>query len=133
MDTALVERALSNLLSNAIRYATPNSEIEMVAEINNSEATVQVENFGEQIPPERQSQIFDRFYRSDASRSDAHLHHGLGLSIVAAIARMHGGRTFVQSTSQKTVIGLTLRIPAREVDHPENSVSRTLAYNIKKE
>jgi two-component system heavy metal sensor histidine kinase CusS len=124
---------LSNLLSNAIRYATPKSEIQMVAEINSSEATVQVENFGEQIPPERQSQIFDRFYRSDASRSDAHLHHGLGLSIVAAIARMHGGRTFVQSTSQKTVIGLTLRIPAREVAHPENSVQRTLAYNIKEE
>lgn len=133
MDTALVERALSNLLSNAVRYATPKTEIQMVAEISNSEATVQVENFGVPIPPERQSQIFDRFYRSDASRSDAHLHHGLGLSIVAAIARMHGGRTFVQSTSQKTVIGFTLRIPVREVAHPENSAQRTLAYNIKEE
>lgn len=121
MDTALVERAVSNLLSNAIRYATPRSEIRMVAEIHNDEATVQVENTGEQIPSERQSQIFDRFYRSDVSRSEAHLHHGLGLSIVAAIARMHGGRTFVLSTSRMTVIGFMLKIPLREASRVEKS------------
>jgi two-component system heavy metal sensor histidine kinase CusS len=61
------------------------------------------------IGAEHLPRLFDRFYRSDRSRRDAAQNHGLGLSIVAAIARMHGGRPFARSVGGVTSIGLTLR------------------------
>ena len=51
---------------------------------------------------------FDRLFRADSARRDADAHHGLGLAIVAAIARMHGGRPIALSEGGITAIGLTL-------------------------
>jgi signal transduction histidine kinase len=56
-------------------------------------AEVCVENAGPDIDPQHIPRLFDRFFRADESRTDGHLHHGLGLAIVAAIARMHSGDT----------------------------------------
>lgn len=56
--------------------------------------------------------MFDRFYRADSSRSRGQAGHGLGLAIVAAVARMHGGTVFVERIGQANRVGLTL--PARD-------------------
>ena len=71
--------------------------------------SVQVENVGDPIAPEHLSRLFDRFFRVDSARccEDAQ-HHGLGLAIVAAIARMHAGRTLAQSGAGATRVGFTL-------------------------
>jgi len=54
--------------------------------------------------------LFDRFYRSDRARTGADQNHGLGLSIVAAIARMHGGRGFARCADGLTSIGISIRV-----------------------
>lgn len=109
IDGSLIERAVSNLLSNAARYSCPGSDVNLVVGFDQDEVRLQVENEGETIPADQVSRIFDRFYRSETSRRNADRHHGLGLSIVAAIARMHGGVPFARSSHGKTTVGFSVR------------------------
>ena len=70
---------------------------------------VTVSNAGPAIEPQHLARLFDRFFRADTSRCcDGQSHHGLGLAIVAAIARMHAGRTLAESRAGTTRIGFTL-------------------------
>jgi len=111
VDAALVRRALFNLLGNAIRFAAPASTIrfEIGSEKNHSEFTLAVVNRGEPVDPAALPRLFDRFYRAAPARDGSPRHHGLGLSIVEAIARMHGGRVFAASQGGETRIGFTVR------------------------
>ena len=106
--TGLLRRALSNLLSNATRYARPDSTVIVEIQSKVGQVEVWVCNIGPEITPAEITRIFDRFYRADVSRSDAANNHGLGLSIVSAIARMHGGHTLARSGQGETCIGLAL-------------------------
>ncbi len=109
VDLPLVQRALSNLLDNAVRHARPNSEVRvLITREAGGAARVMVENAGDPINAQALPRIFDRFYRGDASRSDSGQHHGLGLAIVAAIARMHGGHTEAASSDGLTRVGFVL-------------------------
>ncbi len=90
-DPQLFRRALSNLLANAIRYASADSLIEVRGLRRSGEFLLSVENACDRLPAEPLSRLFDRFYRGDAARSDAQS-SGLGLAIVQAIMRLHGGR-----------------------------------------
>ncbi|MGS8173711.1 heavy metal sensor histidine kinase [Pseudomonas aeruginosa] len=90
-DPQLFRRALSNLLANAIRYASADSLIEVRGLRRSGELLLSVENACDRLPAEPLSRLFDRFYRGDAARSDAQS-SGLGLAIVQAIMRLHGGR-----------------------------------------
>lgn len=101
-----MRRALSNLLANATRYAERGSDI--ILKITGAPGHIElaVSNRGSTIPQEHQARLFDRFYRADPARADAVQHHGLGLAIVAAIARMHGGEAFVSSEQGLTTFGL---------------------------
>ncbi len=128
VDAGLLRRAVSNLLSNAARHAAPHTVIEVLIErgaepadhSHGAELALIVLNRGRPIAPAQLSRIFDRFFRADASRQAADLHHGLGLSIVAAIARMHGGRPLAQSSQEATKIGFTISytIAGNERDPP---------------
>ena len=110
-DTRLLQRALSNLLSNATRYADRGTTIRIAIRADGSEeVTLTVIDQGPAIPPEHLPKLFDRFYRSDRARTGADQNHGLGLSIVAAIARMHGGRGFARSADGLTSIGISIRV-----------------------
>ena len=113
VDEPLVKRALSNLLSNAIRYAPRGSTLVLrIAPEEGQQLRVEVENAGETIAPQHLPRLFDRFFRADAARCcdgrDGQAHHGLGLAIVAAIARMHGGRPLAESCQGRTRVGFTL-------------------------
>ncbi len=113
VDARLLRRALSNLLGNATRYARSGSTIEvLIKEVPQKHRLhLSVRNHGQQIEAAHLPRLFDRFYRSDASRSQADRNHGLGLAIVSAIARMHGGEAFVTSDEQGiTTIGISLAI-----------------------
>lgn len=117
LDASLLKRALSNLLGNATRYAALESTIQVRIRPG-APGTVElsVANQGPRIPAEHLPRLFDRFYRADPSRAQASVNHGLGLSIVAAIARMHDGEPFVRSTDKETQVGLIL--PASQTKSP---------------
>lgn len=108
-DVPLLRRALSNLVANATRYAHQGSTVEIViTRLEDGGTRIAVANHGSTIEAEHLPRLFRRFYRSDPSRSHADQNHGLGLAIVAGIARMHGGSTFVTSDKGLTVIGLVI-------------------------
>lgn len=126
VDERLIKRALSNLLGNAIRYAQQGSELRVhIAQQADGRAQLWVENTGPTVPPEQLPRLFDRFYRADASRCEVERpHHGLGLSIVAAIARMHDGQATVESTAGRTRVGFNLLgAPAAELAAPDGQAS----------
>ncbi|MEO5661548.1 MAG: heavy metal sensor histidine kinase [Polaromonas sp.] len=108
-DVPLIKRAISNLLGNATRYAERGSLVCIELGLRDAGfAELAVINRGQAIGAEHLPRLFDRFYRVDPSRSQAMSHHGLGLAIVASIARMHGGEPFAQSVEGRTSIGLVL-------------------------
>ncbi|MFN3302125.1 MAG: heavy metal sensor histidine kinase [Roseateles sp.] len=120
VDVGLVRRALSNLLSNATRYAAKGSLVEVrIARVSEDHVSIGVHNQGETIPARHLPRLFDRFYRIDPSRTNADRNHGLGLSIVAAIAKMHGGAAEADSNQQGTYIGFTLLNPPRDANAGE--------------
>ena len=109
-DKSLMQRALSNLLTNAIRHATPNTDVTIILESIESEASITIKNIGSTIPDEHIDHIFDRFYRVDPSRQRHFLNEGigLGLSIVKSIIQAHKGTIKVTSTEEVTCFTLTL-------------------------
>lgn len=112
VDQPLFKRAVSNLLGNATRYAAKGSAITVRIGVDaRGCAEVSVENVGPDIDAQHIPRLFDRFFRTDASRTDAQLHHGLGLAIVAAIARMHSGHTVAVSHGGRTRIGFAVSCP----------------------
>lgn len=109
VDAGLLQRAVSNLLGNATRHARKGTEVLLRIQPLNTDATqITVENFGDSIATEHLPRLFNRFFRADTARAQADRHHGLGLAIVAAIAKLHGGGTVAQSHAGHTCIGLWL-------------------------
>ncbi len=107
-EPGLVRRAVSNLLGNAVRYATPSTEIVCTLREDDGCAWIEVANFGRDIPAEALPHLFDRFYRVQSCREGSSGNHGLGLAIVAGIARMHGGSTIARSSAGRTVVGFSV-------------------------
>jgi len=105
-DLGLVKRAISNLLGNAIQYATTGSVIRIDIGRRDGATWVGISNQGPDIPAGAGDKLFERFYRVDRSRTGAH--YGLGLAIVAAIARMHGGETRASSCAGTTTVAFSI-------------------------
>jgi signal transduction histidine kinase len=97
-NASLLARAFSNLIENAIYYNHPGGKVIVTIDCKDAWAVVIVADTGIGIPCEKQSRIFDRFYRADSSRSRHKGGAGLGLSIVSTIVQQHGGRIQVEST-----------------------------------
>jgi two-component system, OmpR family, heavy metal sensor histidine kinase CusS len=114
VDAPLIKRAISNLLGNAIRYADQGSALCVrIAPESQGGARLWVENTGPSIEASHLPRLFDRFFRADAARCELEKpHHGLGLSIVAAIARMHDGFPAAESSGGVTCVGFSLQTSA---------------------
>ena len=97
VDVGLMDRALSNLLDNAVRYTPPEGTVSVNVEVADGKIRVQVSDTGPGIPPEDEPYIFDRFYQVDKSRSSANGGAGLGLAIAQRIVGLHNSRLFVKS------------------------------------
>jgi two-component system, OmpR family, heavy metal sensor histidine kinase CusS len=110
VDEPLVKRAISNLVSNATRYAEPGSEVavHIAQPAPGGEVRIEVENRGPAIEADALPRIFDRFFRVDCVRCSEDANHGLGLAIVAAIARMHRGQPLAASGGGSTRVGFSL-------------------------
>jgi signal transduction histidine kinase len=97
LDIRLMERALKNLLRNAYRHAV--SKVILRGECRNGEAWIVVEDDGSGVPEQEKERIFEPFARLDNARDRESGGVGLGLAIVNQIARWHGGRAWVETSS----------------------------------
>jgi signal transduction histidine kinase len=91
VDPQRIEQIIGNLLSNALRYTPEGGQVWVSLEQQGQNACVRVRDSGPGIPPEALSHVFERFYRSDRSRSRAEGGTGLGLAIARQLAEAHGG------------------------------------------
>jgi two-component system heavy metal sensor histidine kinase CusS len=94
-DPALFERAVGNLVDNALRFTPENGFIQIALADRTRDFEVAVSDNGSGIAPEHLPRVFDRFYRAESSRgSDG---AGLGLALVKSIVDLHGGTARIQS------------------------------------
>lgn len=109
-DRLMLRRAISNLLSNAMRHAPQGGSVAVrVDRADLAQVLLTVSNTGETIAPEHLPRLFDRFFRVDASRKRFSEGAGLGLAITRSIARGHGGEVSVGS--QNGVTTFEMRLP----------------------
>jgi two-component system heavy metal sensor histidine kinase CusS len=104
-DPALFERAVGNLVDNALRFTPENGSIQIALAEHTNDFEVAVSDNGSGVAPEHLPRVFDRFYRAEPSRgSDG---AGLGLALVKSIVDLHGGTARIQSEVGR---GTTVRI-----------------------
>jgi two-component system heavy metal sensor histidine kinase CusS len=102
-DVSMLRRALSNLLSNAIRHSVEGGTVTVDIYTGGQSLEVSVSNVGPVIPPEHIERLFDRFYRADPARREGHSSHaGLGLAISRSIVQSHGGTLACESSEAST-------------------------------
>lgn len=116
-----IERALTNFLSNAIKYSPENGEIKVELKKDNDDVIVTVTDQGCGIAPEHQKKIFDRFYRVE---NNIHTVKGTGLGlhlVKQTIEKYHNGKVFVKSAlGQGSTFGFIL--PTKVCEDVENLV-----------
>jgi signal transduction histidine kinase len=100
--------ALDALVENAIKYTEPGDAVEIRAHADGRDAVIEVADGGKGIPPDSLDRIFERFARADPARSRISGGVGLGLSIVDAIAKRHGGSCTVSSSPPGSTFSLFL-------------------------
>lgn len=110
-NEVLLERALVNLLDNAIKHSTPNSQIQILVHQQDAQTAISVKDTGCGIEAQHLSRIFERFYRVDSARTRKMGGTGLGLAIVKHIASLHNGTVTVESVPSKGSC-FTLHLPA---------------------
>jgi signal transduction histidine kinase len=108
MDRDALRIALDALLENAVAHTEQADAIELRARAMQGQVAIDVADEGCGIPPAALDQIFDRFARVDVSRARGREGVGLGLAIVDAIAKAHGGRCAVRSSSEGSTFTLVL-------------------------
>lgn len=111
-----IQRVLSNLLDNALRYTPDGGSVTLKARRVSDVVEVSVQNTGEGVGTIDLSQVFTRFYREERSRAqskDGRRGAGLGLAITRGFVEAHGGKIWVESDPQ-TGVRFTFTLPLRE-------------------
>jgi signal transduction histidine kinase len=106
-DPRLLERLITNLIDNAVRHNTPAGHVEITTGTRDRHAFVSIANTGPTIPPEQIQRLFQPFQRLGGARTQHHTGHGLGLSIVQAIANAHRAELTARARPEG---GLTIEI-----------------------
>jgi signal transduction histidine kinase len=125
VDEGQLERALRNLVDNALHYTPPDGSVTVSAvPIGMGWVEISVRDTGAGIPPQDLNRVFERFYRSDKSRERGLGNSGLGLAIVREIVEGHGGHVRVESEVGE---GTTFRftVPQARAMRPERATSHT--------
>jgi two-component system, OmpR family, sensor histidine kinase BaeS len=106
-DPRRLEQVVDNLLSNALRYTDPGGRVELHVRREDGRCLVEVRDTGIGISPEDLPRVFDRFWRSDRSRSRATGGSGIGLAVVRELVRAHNGLVELRS---EVGLGTTARV-----------------------
>jgi two-component system heavy metal sensor histidine kinase CusS len=97
LDRTLLQRAVGNLVSNALAHTPAGGSVVLGTNGDASAVRIEVSDNGAGIPAEALPKVFDRFFRVDSSRSKDSGGTGLGLAIVQSIAQLHGGHVEISS------------------------------------
>ncbi len=110
-DANRLRQLVSVLLDNALSHGTGDT-VELTLKRERHSAVLTVTNDAGELGAEQLEHLFDRFYRTDAARSDYGGHYGLGLSIAQAVAVSHGGR--IEAAYRKPKAVFTVTLPVRK-------------------
>lgn len=124
-DRILVQRAITNLLTNAIRHAAARSVVSLTVVQHGGAASLRVTNTGEGIAPDQLHKVFERFVRLDAARGRSDGGTGLGLAIVREIMKAHKGSASATSTAGGQT-SFTLSFAERPDEPTSRSAPRAL-------
>ena len=114
VDTLLLEQALHNLMSNALKYGAADGLLRLSLSVESTVASLRVWNQGSPIHEADKDKIFDRFFRANSSGGDRS-GGGLGLSLAREIARAHNGDVVLErSDGQWTVFRLEIPLAQSE-------------------
>jgi len=97
LDRPLFQRAVGNLVENALAHTAPGGSVALTARTNQDTTVVEVADTGCGIAAQHLPHLFDRFYRADRARSSVSGNVGLGLAIVKGIVELHGGSVTIHS------------------------------------
>ena len=109
-DNDLITQVIYNLLDNAAKFATAGTTLYLGVAARDGKARVTVRNIGDTIPPEELPLLFERFHKSDKSRSEDKDGVGLGLYIVKTILEQHKEKINVTSENGVTTFSFSLRL-----------------------
>ena len=122
-DPRLLERLIANLIDNAIRHNIPGGRVEIATGTRDRHAVLAITNTGPSIPPEQIQRLFQPFQRLGAARTKYSGGHGLGLSIVQAVAHAHGAELSAHARREG---GLTIEISFAPASDASSSVTSPL-------
>ena len=115
-DRLMLRRALSNLISNALRHTPKNGQITIRVDADAAGVRLAVCNVGDPIPADQIERIFERFHRGSAQRESRGEGAGLGLAITRSIVQAHGGH--ITARSAEGVTCFTITLPRNEASSP---------------
>jgi two-component system, OmpR family, heavy metal sensor histidine kinase CusS len=122
-DEWYLRRLLLNLLDNAIKYNLYSGKVEIFLAKSGDLASFRIANTGPEISEEHQTQIFERFYRTEDSRASEVVGSGLGLSICREIVLAHQGQIWMERTRPgRTVFVVNLPLTVRQLELATNSM-----------
>jgi len=116
-----IQQAILNLLTNAMKYSGEAREIDLRLAARGGDAVIEVEDHGLGMEPEEQQHVFEKFYRAPSHESRLIAGTGLGLTLVAHIAKAHGGRVEVESALGAGST-FSILLPIHGDNHAENGV-----------
>ena len=129
-DRHLLSQAIANLVDNALKY-TPTGHVLLAARADGANARIEVADTGPGVPADRRQAVFDRFVRLEGSRSTPG--NGLGLSLVRAVATLHGGAVWLEDSepgAESPGLKAVLQIPLAPDDArsaPDRNPARAVA------
>ena len=115
-DRLMLRRALSNLISNALRHTPKEGQITIRIDADAAGVRLAVSNVGDPIPADQIERIFERFHRGSAQRESRGEGAGLGLAITRSIVQAHGGH--ITARSAEGVTCFTITLPRNEASLP---------------
>lgn len=111
-NSVQLKQLVSILLDNAVRHSSGGGEVQIVLKKEKNHAVLTVVNNGEEILPEQQRHLFERFYRTDTARTGEDGHYGLGLAIAKAIAEGNKGDIGVRCYDGK--VEFVVKLPLKK-------------------
>jgi two-component system phosphate regulon sensor histidine kinase PhoR len=119
-DRTLITEVLTNLIENAIKYSSPNTQVEIKTEEVGDDVKVQVSDHGSGIPEVEVARVFEKFYRGSTEKTLTNSGTGLGLYLVKYFIELHGGKVFINSRlGEGTTVGFTLPLEEAEESYAD--------------